>query len=66
MTVPAYTKFELHAFIENEVRNTAGAKPAEAAKAPDGKSERSTNSATLAALAGGPAETQKFGRQPET
>ncbi len=66
MTVPAYTKFDLHAFVENEVRNTAGAKPAKAAKAPDGESERSTNLATLAALAGGQAETQKFGRQPET
>jgi hypothetical protein len=53
----------LHAFVENEARNMAAAKPA---KAPDRESEQSTTLATLAGLAGGQAETQKFGRQPET
>lgn len=66
MTVPAYTKFDLHAFVENEARYVAAAKLAKAAKAPDRESEQSATLATLAALAGGQVETQKFGPPPET
>ena len=61
MTAPAFTKFDPRAFLGNEKRRVAAAKPAKAAK--EG-GERTATLATLATLAGGPAEIQNFEPEP--
>ncbi len=66
MTAPAFTKFDPRAFLENEMRGGAAAKPAKAAKALEREPEPSATLATLAALAGGQAETQNFESAPDT
>ena len=67
MTAPAFTKFDPRAFLQNEERRGAAAKPAKAAKAPNWEQpEPSATLATLAALAGGQAETQNSERAPDT
>ena len=66
MTAPAFTKFDPRAFLENEKRGGAAAKPAKAAKAPEREPAPSATFATLAALAGGQAETQNFEPAPDT
>jgi hypothetical protein len=66
MTAPAFTKFDPRAFLKNENRRTAAAKPAKAAKAPEREPERSATLATLATLAGGRAEIQNFEPEPDT
>jgi hypothetical protein len=60
MPAPAFTKFDPRAFMQNEERRGATAKPAKAAKAAGREPEPSASLATLAALAGQQAETQNF------
>ena len=58
MTAPAFTKFDPRAFLENEERRGAAAKPAKAAKAPEREAEASATLATFAALAAHQAGSQ--------
>jgi hypothetical protein len=67
MTAPAFTKFDPRAFLENDARRKAAAKPAKAAKASQQEEpERSATLATLATLAGGQAEIRNFEASPDT
>lgn len=66
MTVPAFTKFDPRAFLENEKRRGVAAKPAKVAKAPEPEPEPNTTLANLATLAEGPAEIQNFEPEPGT
>jgi hypothetical protein len=66
MTAPAFTKFDPRAFLENEERRGAAAKPAKVAKAPDREPQPGVALATLATFAGGQVETQNFGPAPDT
>ena len=58
MRAPAFTKFDPRAFLQNEERRGAAAKPAKPAKASERKPEPSATFATFATFAGGHAETQ--------
>jgi len=61
LTAPAYTKFDPRALLENERREVSPANVAKVAKVPhDRKREQTAPLAGLAALAGGPAETENL------
>src|SRR5262249_22014291 len=53
VAIPAFTKFDPHAFLESEKRGGAPAKPAKVAKVDKAEAERGATLASLATLAGG-------------
>jgi hypothetical protein len=63
MAAPGFTKFNPRAFLQNEERRGASAKPAKAAKASERQPEPG---ATFATFAGGRTETQNFEPAPDT
>jgi hypothetical protein len=65
MTVPAFTKFDPRACLQNEERRGVVAKPAEPAKAPERQSKPSAPFATFAIFAEEKPETENFAPPPD-
>jgi hypothetical protein len=64
MTAPAFTKFDPHAFLENEKRTGVPLKSAKIAKAPNREPEQKATFAAFATFAGGQCNTGDSASKP--